>query len=205
MLHLKKDKGTIKLIADTYVLTWAADKPYIYLDTPMGTRLAELFPYSSIHPLHGRDDTTSVSAWEVQEQGDEVILYSTATSSIWKRKIYRFRCKPGRFIYETAVEGSGYLSEVNYFGGYYSGQVRWGSGFFWSGQRFQRGFNPEPNTEEVNEFMSGEGSMIDLMGVPLPGKGHWFFTPPPFCYAFLGAPFKQDTGKQQGSIWILRN
>jgi hypothetical protein len=81
------------------------------------------------------------------------------------------------------VEGEGQLAEVNYFGGYYSGQPRWGSGFFWSGQRFRSVFSPEPNTAESNHFPPESNITIDLMGVPLPGRDDWFFTPPPFCFA----------------------
>ncbi|HSL28538.1 MAG TPA: hypothetical protein VK900_05010, partial [Anaerolineales bacterium] len=77
----------------------------------------------------------------------------------------------------------GQLAEVNYFGGYYSGQPRWGSGFFWSGQHFQRGFNPEPNRYEIDYFPPEANATIDLTGVPLPARGDWFFTPPPFCFA----------------------
>ncbi len=99
-------------------------------------------------------------------------------------KIYRFRCRPTRFSYEVEVSGKGDLETVNYFGGYYSGQVRWGSGFFPSGQNFKQGFNPEPATSEVYTFAADLSSNINLTGVPLPGKGDWFFTPPPFCYAF---------------------
>ena len=38
--------------------------------------------------------------------------------------------------------------------------------------------------DETNQFASVESSSIDLMGVPLPGKDHWFFTPPPFFFGF---------------------
>jgi hypothetical protein len=75
---------------------------------------------------------------------------------------------------------------VDYFGGYSSALLRWGSGFFWSGQKFLQGFNCEPNAGEVNHFAPAEGSGIELMGVPLPGKSDWFFTPPPFCFGFRG-------------------
>ncbi|HEU5138349.1 MAG TPA: TIM-barrel domain-containing protein, partial [Bacillales bacterium] len=141
---------------------------------------------SSIHSLDGRDDTTKVGSWQVESTSDETVYTLRAESSVWEGKIYRFRCNPNRFVYETEVTGSGRLAEVNYFGGYYSTSLRWGSGFFWSGPRFKRGFNPEPNTEEVNYFSPLEGSAIDLTGVPLPARGDWFFTPPPFCFSFEG-------------------
>jgi hypothetical protein len=170
--------------ADTYRLVFATDRPYVYLSSRDERSAADLFVLSSIHSLTGRDDTVSVGVWEVQETPEAIIYSLEAQSSIWDRKIYRFRCFPHRFIYEVEIEGKGDLAEANYFGGYYSGQVRWGSGFFWSGQSFKQGFNPEPNVDEVNTFSPTSNTVIDLMGVPLPGKAGWFFTPPPFSYAF---------------------
>ncbi len=183
-MQLTRKNGVLTLTAANYSLTFASDRPFVYLQDSQGTRLAELFVLSSIHPLHGRDDTTSIGAWESIESPEGITLTLNAESSIWRNKTYRFRCYPNRFLYDMEVEGQGSLVEVNYFGGYYSGQVRWGSGFFWSGQKFRQGFNPEPNTDEVNHFAPESGAAIDLTGVPLPGRGGWFFTPPPFCFAF---------------------
>jgi hypothetical protein len=173
--------------ADTYRLVCAADRPYAYLETPEGERLLELFVPSSVHTLQGLDDTTSITPWRIEQNGDGSVLTLDATSSVWRRKTYRIQCLPDRLRFEIEVEGEGDLSDVHYFGGYYSGQVRWGSGFFWSGSRLERGFNPEPTTDEELFFSAAAGSLIDPTGVPLPGKAGWFFTPPPYCFAFEGA------------------
>jgi hypothetical protein len=184
MFQLSQDKGVLKLVADSYRLTFAVDRPYVYVDDAQGARLVDLFVLSSIHPLQGRDDTCGIGSWEVEESPHEVVFTLHAASNIWRSKTYRFRCWSNRFVYEPEVDGIGQLSEVHYFGGYYSGHLRWGSGYFWSGGKFLRGFNPDPNMDEQNYFTPQEGSMIDLMGVPLPGKAGWFFTPAPFCFAF---------------------
>ncbi len=183
-MDLIKKEGSLKVTAQKYTLTFAADRPFVYLNGPDKEWLAELFIYSSVHPLNGRDDTPRLRAMEAEQRGAETVVSLTADSSVWKSKTYRFRCQENRFVYEVEVEGHGQLCEVYYFGGYYSGHTRWGAGFFWSGQRFRQGFNPEPNQDEENLFSPAEGAMIDMMGVPLPGKGHWFFTPPPFCFGF---------------------
>jgi hypothetical protein len=148
----------------------AADRPYVFLTDPKGKRLAELFVLSSVHTLQGRDDTVHVDSWQAEQSGDQIILSLTAQSSLWRRKTYRFRCAESRFSYEIEVEGEGRLAEALYFSGYYSGQVRWGSGFFWSGQRFKKLFNPEPTIAESYRFSPSNASVIDLAGVPLPGK-----------------------------------
>lgn len=181
---LTKENDSLTNSTDAYTLVFAADRPFVYLHDRQGTRIAELFVLSSVHALSGRDDTVGTGSWEVQESPEETVFSLPAQSSIWNGKTYRFRCQPHRFVYEMEVTGTGRLAEVNYFGGYASGQPRWGSGFFWSGQHFTQGFTPEPNAEEVNYFSPSAGAVIDLMGVPLPGKAHWFFTPPPFSFAF---------------------
>jgi hypothetical protein len=178
------DDGQLKLIAESYRLIFAIDRPYVYLTDSNGCSIADLFVLSAIHPLSSRDDTLSIGNWLVQEGLDEIIFSLEVQSSVWEQKVYRFRCFPERFVYEIELQGSGDLADVHYFGGYYSGHVRWGSGFFWSGQSFKQGFNPEPNVDEVNTFSPTSNTVIDLMGVPLPGKAGWFFTPPPFSYAF---------------------
>ncbi len=142
-----------------------------------------MFVLSGIHALQGRDDTTRIGSWEIDEGPGLTTVLLQAESFLWKAKRYRFRCFPRHFTYEVEVEGDGELAEANYFGGYYSGQPRWGTGFFWSGQHFLEGFNPEPNTEERTRFSPESNTGIDLMGVPLPGRGDWFFTPSPFCFA----------------------
>lgn len=179
----------LKFENGTYRLVFPDDRPFVYLDSANGERLAELFVLSSIHTANGQDDTTRIGNWETDdltssEHPDERVFSLRVESSIWQSKTYRFRCFPNRFTYEIELDGSGNLTEAIYFGGYYSGQVRWGSGFFWSGQYFLQGFNPEPNGDEINCFMPESNSVIDLMGVPLPGKANGFFTPPPFCFSF---------------------
>lgn len=183
-MKLINEAEQLELHADRYRLIFAQDKPFVHLEDENGNRLAELFVLSSIHPLEGRDDTTKQGDWKVCRCDQEVVFTLRAESSVWKAKTYRFRCGPNRFSYEMEVEGAGRLAEVNYFGGYCSANPRWGSGFFWSGTNFRQGFNPEPNMAEENYFSPNSGSVIDLTGVPLPGKGDWFFTPPPFCFAF---------------------
>lgn len=185
-MQVTQTSGMLRLSAAAYTLSFAADRPFAYLDTADGARLAELFVLSSVTSVGGGDDTLTIGTWQVHETPAEVIFSLAARSSAWQQKIIRFRCQPERLTYEVEVEGQGWLSEVDYFGGYYSGHLRWGSGFFWSGQRFEQAFNPEPNTDEINHFAPSEGATIDLMGVPLPARGDWFFTPPPFCFAFQG-------------------
>jgi hypothetical protein len=181
---LTHENGCLKVFAETYTLEFAKDRPFVKVFNPDGSRVMDLFVLSSVHTAAQRDDTTSIQAWSPAESLQEMVITLEAASSAWDRKLYRFRCQPRRFSYEIEVYGQGDIDEVRYFGGYSSAQVRWGSGFFQSGQNFQQGFNPEPSSDEIYTFAPEAGSCINLTGVPLPGKADWFFTPPPFCYAF---------------------
>ncbi len=213
-MRIVRENGLLTLQAERYRLSFPADRPFVYVDDSSGARLAELFVLSSVHPLHGRDDTVAFGDWQVTDAGDQVICTLQARSSVWAGKTYRLRCTPQRFVYEISVAGHGRLAEVCYFGGYSSARVRWGSGFFYSGQRFERGFTPEPNSAEATYFSPNSTATIDLLGVPVPGRGDWFFTPPPFCFAFAlppspSSPAGRETGEEgraaphpAGERWI---
>ena len=186
-MNVTHQSNAFTVTTATYSLVCPEGRPFVELYDRVGQRFAELFVASSIHTQAGQDDTTALAGWEVEQSADSVTLTRDAGSSIWRGKRFRFRLYEERLIYEVEVEGSGTVTSVDYFGGYYSAQPRWGSGYFWSGQAFKQGFNPEPYIEEVFTFASSSGSVIDLTGVPIPNKGSWFFTPPPFCFAFENA------------------
>ncbi|HZJ09611.1 MAG TPA: hypothetical protein VFD39_07950 [Trueperaceae bacterium] len=167
-----------------YSLECAADRPYVRLFSPTGELLLDLFVPASINTNRALDDTTGVGEFTKRTAGHETVFTLEATSSVWRRKTYRIRCTVASLCFETEVDGHGQLTDVHYFGGNYSGQPRWGTGYFWSGTRLSKGFNPEPMVAEEQYFPASSGSLIDATGVPLPGKDGWFFTPPPYCLAF---------------------
>lgn len=183
-IHHSSDGGIHTLVTPHYRLSTLPDRPFVALRAANGAPIAELFVPSSAHTVGGLDDTTALGPWAAWREGDAVVLRATARSSLWQEKRIALRCTPERIGYELSLVGDGQLAEVCLLGGYYSGTVRWGSGFFPSGQQFRRGFTPEPNTDEQPFFAPAEGARIDIAGVPLPGRGDWFFTPPPFCFAF---------------------
>lgn len=201
MLTLADSPAGRVITAPFYRLRLAPDRPYVGVYDGNGELLAELFVPSSIHPLHDRDDTTSVGDWQVDEIAGEILLSLPAASSVWAEKVYRLRCQPHRFTYGVTVEGQGRLGEVCLFGGYYSGQRRLGSGFFPSGQAFRRAFTPEPNADNVITFSPAEGSVVDMTGGALPGRYDWYFTPPPFAFAFQAAAFQGAAFEGSGS-WL---
>lgn len=181
---LSYDPHTFSVTADTYALEFTRDGYFVLVKDKSGATLAQLFLYSSVHSNTGMDDTTEIGAWQVNEREGEVLLSCVTASSIWRQKKYWFRCQADRFYYGMEVDGEGALADVLYFGGYCSGLERWGNGYFVSGQNFARAWTPEPNTREKVTFSADGSESIDLNGVPIPGRDGWFFTPPPFCFAF---------------------
>ena len=183
-MQVMQTNQQITVKAERYTLQTQTDRPFVMLYDAQGQTIADFFVASSVHSVGGQDDTTALEAWVLEQHADRVSLICRAQSSIWRSKCFHFQLYEDRLRYKVEVEGSGRITAVDYFGGYCSALLRWGSGYFWSGQSFQQGFNPEPVTGEVNHFAPSGAAVIDLMGVPLPNKGGWFFTPPPFCFAF---------------------
>ncbi|MBK8020830.1 MAG: hypothetical protein IPK19_05215 [Chloroflexi bacterium] len=188
-MEVTRQGNSLIVHASRYTLTCPDDRPFVHLYAPdqelhERNALMSLFVASSVNTRAGQDDTTTLGDWQVEREPRGVSLIREGGSSVWRGKLFRFRLTEERLAYTVEVEGAGTVTSVDYFGGYCSGLLRWGSGNFWSGQRFSQGFNPEPYTDEINLFSPDGGSVIDLTGVPLPNKGSWFFTPPPFCFAF---------------------
>jgi hypothetical protein len=183
-MKISFDPGSNRISTGRFSLLIQPNKPFLLLSDSEGLEIAELFPFSSVHTAQGLDDTTQTSAWEVTRNAEEILLECNASSSIWQNKRYRLRCTSTSLHYWIEVEGEGNLTEVDYFGGYCSSSLRWGSGYFESGNSFLEGFTPEPNTREAIYFPASSSERIDLTGVPIPGRDGWFFTPSPFCFCF---------------------
>lgn len=201
-VRLSHADGCYTITTPCYRLFTRADRPFVVLETPEQHPIAELFIASSVHTTTGQDDTTWLGSWSAAPCEGGVTLTLVAGSSVWEEKIYCLHCLAGRLRYEVTVAGAGRLADLHLFGGYCSGLLRWGSGFFPSGQHFLQGFTPEPNTDELPTFAPAESAVIDMVGVPLPGRGDWFFTPPPFCFAmqhqagWLGLGVEARAGEQ---------
>lgn len=103
--------------------------------------------------------------------------------------------KEDRIEYGIMLEGHGALSDVELLSDYYTGlALRWGNARFYS-QFYGDGFiNPEPDRYEQYTIPLQEHSLIDLTGVPISGRDHWFFTPPPFCFVLQNGDTRMTLG-----------
>lgn len=183
-MRLRTADDGIHLRAESYLLWLPAGKPYALVADREGVPWAELFLAPSVHRQGVLDDTTSLSPARVEplpDGGHRVTV--EAVSTAWDVKRTVIDCHPDRLRLTVHVEGRGELTDVHLLGGYYSGDRAQASGFFPSGADFRSVWSPEPWGSERRVLGAGESTALDVLGGPVPGREHWFFTPPPFCLA----------------------
>lgn len=178
----------ITVKANAYTLTMSDNRPAAQIHDAQGHLMADLYLLSSCHTLFGRDVSTKISAWTLKENEGEILITAQADSLIWENKTITLHLKEDRIEYGMAVRGRGSLSDVELLSGYYTGaNARWSNARFYSSFPVDSLFNPEPDGEECYLVSPKERSLIDMTGVPIPGRDHWFFTPPPFCFVLRRA------------------
>lgn len=102
----------LRFFSDSCTFTFPHDRNYVYLEDGHGATIAQLFVLSGVQPIYGRDDTSEVGSWQVDERSGETIFSLRASSSAWSGKTFRFMCMPHRFSYDVTVEGEGCLAEA---------------------------------------------------------------------------------------------
>lgn len=181
-MELTREPG-ILVQASSYRLQILDGLPRAKVWSSGGEMLAELFLLSSCHQDCGRDVSGWVSGWEIVEKPGSIVLRFTADSTVWLEKVCALTLFEDRIVYSVSVRGQGRLQDVELLSGYYTGAAkRWGNARFYSQFHADSLFNPEPNCDERYIVSPWERSLIDLTGVPISGRDHWFFTPPPFCF-----------------------
>lgn len=166
-----------------YCVELLDDRPAARITLPDGRVMAELFLLSSAHTQNGRDVSTAIPQWQVEKLADGYILRGETDSLIWQHKRVALAMKENRLTYSMTVEGQGAFTDVELLSGLYTGcNARHSNARFYSGFYGDSLFNCEPDGQEQYTVSPCERSLIDMTGVPIPGRDHWFFTPPPFCF-----------------------
>ncbi len=168
---------------DGFTLRILEDRPAAVVQNREGAELFELCLLSSCHTLEGRDVSSRMDFLrEELIEGGRRLLFE-ADSTLWDRKTVHLDILADRISYGVTLFGSGCLTDAELLGGYFTGaNARWGNARFYSNFRADRLFSPEPDRREEYFLKPTERALIDLTGVPIPGRDHWFFTPPPFCF-----------------------
>jgi hypothetical protein len=88
---------------------------------------------------------------------------------------------PSVLTVHAEVEGTGRPTEVRLLGG--RAVLSAGSGMLWSGAWFATQFSPSPGNTARIARPASEAATIGVVSGSEPGRGAWFFTPAPLCYA----------------------
>ena len=173
----------IQVQARCYRLEMIPDRPAAKIYDAQNRLMAELFLLFSCHQTGGRDVSGTLSDWQAREIPGGYALTAELDSTVWQRKRISLTLLEDRLIYAPAVEGQGRIDDLELFSGFYTGcNARHSNARFYSGFFGDSLFNPEPDGREVYAHPVEERALIDLTGVPIPGRHGWFFTPPPFCF-----------------------
>ncbi len=177
------EEPRLRIETERYSAEMDDHRPAMHIHAADGRHLMDLFLISSAHTLGGRDVTAVCGAWKVTPKEGAVVISAEADSLCWEKKTLFLECREDRLIYGMTVEGEGRLADVELLSGYYTGvNRRCSTSRFYSCFDADSVFNPEPDGRETYRNPPGERALIDMGGVPLPGRDHWFFTPPPFCF-----------------------
>jgi hypothetical protein len=149
----------------------------------------------------GLDGTARVNGPVVEESGKGVLIRLPLESSRWARKQVLLQCEEDHLALSAEVDGRGDLTDCHLLGGFLAGGGRWPSGFGRSGPGFASVFNPEPSRTEVRAVPASSGTAIDVLGTALPGRRHWFFTPPPFCFGM--SRMLPEAGDLPAGPWMM--
>lgn len=181
-MQAHRDNG-ITITSRLYVLKVEERQPRAMLYDAQKNLLVELFLLFSCHSTKGRDVSSTIQPWVLETHGEGYLLKTVADSGVWSQKEVSLTLLPDQIIYNAAVVGTGQLLDTELLSGYYTGSnKRWGNARFYSGFHVDSLFNPEPTCNETYRLHPHQRALIDLTGVPIPGRDHWFFTPTPFCF-----------------------
>ncbi len=197
-MQISQDENGTAVHARTYRLRLPSGRPYALLEDAAGEPWAELALAWSAHRLDMLDETAAI--------GQPVLSGSTIrlplVSSAWREKTLVIECGDDDLRLGLELQGEGALTDLHMLAGYSSSDARYGSGWFPSERHFETLFSPEPHAPERIVQPAAGGAAIDIVGGQGPGRGHWFFTPAPFCFAFARAAPPPDPYGLPAGPWL---
>ena len=163
-----------------YHLEVAPHGRFATLRSPPGDHWLTLTLLAAFDRVDAVDETLEVDA--PQESGSSITI--ARRSTIWERAGITLECDDESLTLRMWVEGNGRLTNVNLLGGRYLPPTPVANGFFQTGTSFRTLFSPNPGDPAKLVRSAGEAAVLGANGDGMPGRGHWFFTPPPLYLAF---------------------
>lgn len=167
-----------------YRLRLNVDRPYALLEDADGTPWADLCLAWAIDRVGAPDETLALADPVVVAATETLVeLRLDATSTAWTRRSLHLRCTADELAAWCEVEGQGRVADVRAFGGTWLGVPVRGTGTLRSGGFHRSVFTAEPGPLDRFAVPAGRAVAVDVVGGSWPGRGHWFFTPPPLVLA----------------------
>jgi hypothetical protein len=171
---------------DWYRLVVREGAQVAWLDDAVGRHWAQLRLLTSIDTLDGPDETLAFSGPILSDADGLTRLTWTLESSRWDAKRLVIDAGPDLLKVHAEVSGNGRPCKVSLLGGRVV--LPSGSGRMWSGAWFRTLFSPAPGNTARIARPASESASIGVVSGSEPGRGAWFFTPAPLCYAVSRAP-----------------
>jgi hypothetical protein len=185
-VRLERSGGDVVIEGDAYRLTVPTGSGVAWLDDRAGARWAELRLLASVDTLDGPDETVGLADPSVEEGPDLVRLTFEHASSRWQSRRLILEAAPNSLAVTAEVEGAGHLTAVSLLAG--RAVLPRASGLLMSGAWFETLFCPSPTDPGRIVKPASEPASIGVVTGSEPGRGNWFFTPAPFCYAAARPP-----------------
>jgi hypothetical protein len=186
-MKLERAGRDLVIEAGAYRLVVPAGKGVAWLDDGGGDRWAELRLLASIDAVDGTDETLAAGEAQVEaEQDDAIRLTWELASSRWTGRRLILEAGPDRLAFSAEVHGTGAVTDVTLLSG--RAVLERTNGFLMSGAWFETLFSPSPSDPGRIVRSASESTAIGVVTGSEPGRGNWFFTPGPFCYAAARPP-----------------
>ncbi|GHH75912.1 hypothetical protein GCM10018793_20600 [Streptomyces sulfonofaciens] len=187
--HQEAD-GSVTVSAPRYRLTFAADGSTARLRSAAVDHLELQLP-GALDRTGAVDETLSLSAPALDLSGPGPVVTVRRRSTAWREAETRVVCTAEGPEASWLVRGHGDLESVALFATRAALGGR-GTGLRPSGHDWATLFTPRPGPPRRLLRGAGESAVLGVCGDARPGRGHWFFTPPPLCLALTGARLPDD-------------
>lgn len=188
-MRIETADGSLRVATTTYSLAIDQLGRSAALADPAGEPWASLLLDSCLHTTAGLDETVARGASVVDLAGDghRWSVSVELASARWRRKVVSLSGDETALRFSVEVEGTGSLTDVELLGGWSSAEPWAGTGFHASGAAFRSVMSPGPSDPARLVRPAGEPATLDVSAGSGPGRGNWFFTPPPLCWCLSRA------------------